>query len=367
MLSFAVCAGPSLAKIGTVDLIRGQTTYAGGEPLPGVNVTIKDGNNMTVAEGVSDSTGNFSFTNVSDGGTGRILVLVNYAEYGTTYNSTRITPAWYPSNHSVIDVSASDTSLLIYKPIDTGATAGKPFTAMGQVTDAKGDGVAGAKVTLYDGIYQVIGTTATDLGGNFNFTNVIANSPGCKVTVNYTATDGNSYHTKLVDTLWYPTDKGLIMFESKGTQLTDYFKLGDTGYVWGAIADAAGNPLNGTVYLTNSTANLSIQTYDSTGSPGFVSKVPAGNYTAYAEHVGANSSLKSRPVSIEVQPALKYLDTNAQTFIVEQVTPSATPVADHVTPTVSTPSPFNSPVILIVALIGAILAIGATDFMKKRK
>ncbi|CAJ36362.1 carboxypeptidase regulatory-like domain-containing protein [Methanocella arvoryzae] len=373
VLAFAFFASPSLAKTGTIDLVHGQVTNANWEPLPGADVVIEDGSHNQIARTISDSSGNFSFTNVSDGGTGRIRVITWYTLGATTYNITRFSPEWYPANQSIINVSLSDTH--IATPMTTpagdagqaGQSLGKPFTALGQVIDAGGNGIAGATVTLYDGIYQVIGTNTTNQDGTFVFTNVIASSPGCKAKVNYTAADGTSYETRLNNVLWYPTDTGIVRFNAQDTQLTDYPGPSDSGFVWGSITDAAGNPLTGTVYLANETANLTIPTYDSAEAPGFISEVPVGKYTAYAEHVDANGSLKSKPVSIDVLPAWKYLDTNAMTFVADQFTPAATDTPAANATARPAPSPFNNPALLIMALIGAAFAIGATGYLKKRK
>jgi hypothetical protein len=368
VLAFAFFAGPSLAKTGTIALVQGQVTDASSAPLPGASVVVEDGSHNLIARTTSDSSGNFSFTNVTDGGTGRVRVIAWYASGGQAYNATKLNPAWYPANQSVINISPSDTHIATPagNATQTGPGASLPFTALGQVTDERGNGVANATVTLYDGIYQVIGTTTTDQGGNFGFTNVVANSPGCKLKVNYTAADGKRYESSLNNMLWYPTDTGIVKFSPQETQLAGYPELADTGYVWGTITDAAGTPLSGTVYLANGTVNLSIQTYASADAPGFISEVSAGNYTAYSEHVDANGTLKSKPVSIEVQPALKYLDTNALTFVVEQAAPagSATPTT---VPSASQPAPFVSPALLVVAMIAAVFAAGAAEALKRRK
>lgn len=369
VLAFAFFASPSLAKTGTIALIHGQVTNGVGAPLPGASVVVEDGSHNLIARTTSDSSGNFSFANVTESGTGRVRVIVWYAMGGQNYNATRLNPAWYPANMSVISVSPYDTR--IPAPAGNASQAGRPtnlrFTAVGQVTDERGNGVAGSNVTLYDGIYQVIGTTMTDEGGNFNFTNVVAQSPGCKLKVNYLATDGKAYETSLNNMLWYPTDTGFVRFSPQETQLAGYPELSNTGFVWGSIIDAAGNPLTGTIYLANETSNLSVPTYESADTPGFISEVPAGKYTAYAEHVDANGSLKSKPVTIDVPPAWKYLDTNAVTFVADQLAPAATDTPASTPGTQPAPSPFNNPALIIMALVGTVFAIGAADILKRRK
>ncbi|WP_424358424.1 hypothetical protein [Methanocella sp. MCL-LM] len=181
------------------------------------------------------------------------------------------------------------------------------------------------------------------------------------------ATDGKVYETSLNDMLWYPTDAGLVKFNAKDIQLTDYPEISSTGFLWGSITDVAGNPLAGTVYLANETANLTIPTYESADAPGFISEVPAGKYTAYAEHVDANGSLKSKPISIDVLPAWKYLDTNAVTFVADQLTLAATATPAANVTAQPAPSPFNNPALIIAAFIGAVFAIGAADILKRYK
>ena len=55
----------------------------------------------------------------------------------------------------------------------TNASAdGTPFSAMGQVTDRYGNGVAGATVTMVDNNYKQVAKTKTDANGNFEFVSV---------------------------------------------------------------------------------------------------------------------------------------------------------------------------------------------------
>ena len=357
VLAAAFFASPSLAMPGSIPIVQGQVIDQNKSLLAGANVTIEDGSYHQIASMVTDSRGNFSFTNVSDGGTGRVRVGATYVEYGKIKNTTT---KWYPSNNSVTDLQIIIQREYV-EPATDGSTHVKtnlPFTALGQVTDANGQPVAGAEVIIYDGIYQVIGVTTTDREGNFNFTNVVANSPGCKVTVSYKTGD-KTYQKKLSETLWYPTDEGIIKFNQMDTQLTDYPRT--TGFVWGTITDSAGNLLSGVIYLTDGAKNLSIETFESKTYVGFNSRVPVGTYTAYAEHTDASGTRRSKPTRIEVQPTTDYLDTNSVTFMADQPVPTeivqqvATAITTSPSPSVSTPSPFNSPVILMMALIGAVM------------
>lgn len=100
--------------------------------------------------------------------------------------------------------------------------AGNPFTALGQVTDASGNPVPGAEVTLIDGSYKVVNVTKTNADGNFGFTNVVAKDPsGCKVTVNFT-TEGKMYNTSYGDMPWYSIDSGIVKFDANQTRLRNY-------------------------------------------------------------------------------------------------------------------------------------------------
>ena len=246
-------------------------------------------------------------------------MIVSYVEDGKAYNLTRTPATWYPANPVAIQISPEETRLANYPPLPESTRPVQVFTVEGQAIDANGKPLPGAEIHLYDGIYKEIGVTTSDEKGNFRFVNASAAAPGCKVQVFYRA-DGKVYQTHLQNVLWYPTDLEIVKITSGDTTIYDYPEA-ETGYVWGVITDGTGRALNGEVYLSGQGRQLTLQTSGSGYGPSFISAVPVGEYTVYAVHKGDNGSLKSKPVSIKVNPSRNYLDYSALTLVADQPVP----------------------------------------------
>ena len=76
------------------------------------------------------------------------------------------------------------------------------ITVTGTVTDANGDPVAGAKVTLMDDSFNTLAATTTDANGNFQFLNASMYGSGLvKALVTYVH-DGHNYSTRLENVNW---------------------------------------------------------------------------------------------------------------------------------------------------------------------
>ena len=193
--------------------------------------------------------------------------------------------------------------------------ASLPFTALGQVVDRHGKAVNGATVTLYDGIYQVIGTTTSDESGAFGFTNVVANSPGCKVKITYKE-GGSTYETNLQNTLWYPTDTGIVKFNIGDTTL-DKYPPPEYGYLWGVMqADGANQRAlgNGVVYVASGDQKFYVFTNNNQNKGTFIMRLPVGHYKVWGQYMENGMIFQSNKIQdVDVVGATNYLDVNSMT------------------------------------------------------
>lgn len=315
-MAIALFASPALADTAIVNTVTGQVTDSTGVPLPGATVSLVDASYLEIARNTSDSVGAFTFQNADDRGTGYIKVIVSYVRDGKAYNLTKSPATWYSANASLINISSEETSLASYPPLPESTRPQQVFTVMGKVTDANGKPLSGAEVHLYDGIYNEIAATASGENGNFNFSNVAAAAPGCKIQVIY-RTDGRVYQTLLQNTIWYATDSEFVQINEGDARLYDYPES-KTGYIWGIITDSSAYPVTGDILLTNDKRHLSLKTSESGVSRGFVFEVPVGEYTAYAVYKGADGSLESKPVKVQVNPSRNYLEYPPITLVVDQ-------------------------------------------------
>jgi hypothetical protein len=315
-MAIAFFASPALADTGGINTVTGQVTDSTGATLPGATVSLVDGSYLEIARTISDSNGAFTFQNADDRGTGYVKVIVSYVQGGKAYNLTKMPATWYSVNASLINISSEETSLASYPPLPESTRPQQVFTVVGQVTDANGNPLPGAEVHLYDGIYNEIAVTTNDENGNFSFSNVAAAAPGCKIQVFY-RTNGRVYQTFLQNTLWYPTDSGLVKINEGDARLYDYPES-KTGYIWGIITNSSAYPVSGDVHLTNGKKHLSLKTSESGNIRGFVFEVPVGEYTAYAVYKDADGSMESKPVKVQVNPSRNYLDYPSLTMVVDQ-------------------------------------------------
>lgn len=208
--------------------------------------------------------------------------------------------------------------------------ASLPFTALGTVLDRHGSPVKGATVTLYDGIYQEIGKTTSDEMGNFGFTNAIANSPGCKATISFK--DGQKeYKIDLSNTIWYPTDQGIVKFDPLYTTLNNY-PAPEYGYIWGLMQqDGAGQKAlgNGVVYVAS--GDLKYYAFTDANKGTFLMRLPVGHYRVWGQYKQNGMVFQSSVKEVDVAGASNYLDVN--NIVVSVPLTSAT----------SNPNPENMP------------------------
>ncbi|CAJ37368.1 carboxypeptidase regulatory-like domain-containing protein [Methanocella arvoryzae] len=196
--------------------------------------------------------------------------------------------------------------------------ASLPFTALGQVVDRHGKPVQGATVILYDGIYQEIGRTVSDESGAFGFSNVVANSPGCKVKVEF-KDSGTTYETSVVNTLWYPTDTGIVKFDIRDTTLEKY-PPPEYGFIWGVMQQdgSSQRPLgNGVVYASSGDQKFYTFTDNSKNRGTFLMRLPVGHYKVWGQYMENGMIFQSSKIlDVDVIGATNYLDSLSTTVLI---------------------------------------------------
>ena len=108
-------------------------------------------------------------------------------------------------------------------------------TVHGIVTDANGDPVQGADVTLFDGNRAEITSVTTDASGRFTFNNVNVDTGLCTVRVFYNDLH-QTYNNAAYFDVWY-TASGDVSVPLKDTRLGLYHKTSST-------ATSPGSPMS---------------------------------------------------------------------------------------------------------------------------
>lgn len=184
------------------------------------------------------------------------------------------------------------------------------ITATGTVTDANGDPVSGAKVSLIDDSYNIIAAAVTDANGNFQFLNGPMQGSGLvKALVTYVH-EGRNYSTRPENVNWIDASQGIVSLPLNDTRLYEY-PLSDHGYVWGTVMDsmANGRPLDAMIYLDGNNLHRSVNTGVTGVTGAFEIEVPPGEYVIYALHDDGNYQLSSNRTKITVQPSRSMLDS----------------------------------------------------------
>jgi hypothetical protein len=254
-----------------------------------------------------------------------------------------------------------------------------PITVTGTVTDANGEPVQGANVTLLDDSFNTLGVTTTDTNGNFKFLNEeTSGSSLVKPSVTYVR-DGHNYSTRLENIQWYDASQGLLKLPVTATRLYDY-PPSDYGYAWGVVMDSKtnGKALDATVYLTNGSVTLTTETDDTGVAGSFRIRTLPGTYEIFAVHRSGNYSLVSNRTTITIVPTREIFDAPPITIIADQriptenlagiptatatlIPPVASPYPTPGTTPTSLPSPSHVPGVGTVKVIpmAAALVIGA--------
>ena len=214
---------------------------------------------------------------------------------------------------------------------------GTPFSAMGQVTDRYGNGVAGATVTMVDNNYKQVAKTKTDSNGNFEFVSISVETSTVKVLTTYTDDNGKTYTIPPEWSNWFPAS-GSIFVNSTYTKFPDY-PPPSYGYVSGAIQTGTGTgdrTLDGVVYVTDGEVTYYKQSSKTQGSSGYLFYLKPGTYTIYAQHEENNMIYESQRKQITVTG--NFLSQVTPTII---VCPTNTPASNPDPATLPTSNHYN--------------------------
>jgi hypothetical protein len=191
------------------------------------------------------------------------------------------------------------------------------LTAVGSVTDERSNPVQSAIVTLIDDNFHELGTTTSDVNGNFKFQNVgLAGSSTIKVKVSFIY-NGTTYTNRLENMQWYDASSGLINVNATDTRLYHYPES-DHGYVWGPILDGGGTSgtLDGTVYLVNNTTTIAAE---ASQNGYYQIKAAPGDYEIYALHKAGNYLFVSNRTKITIAPSYAVEDSAPLALVADVV------------------------------------------------
>jgi uncharacterized surface anchored protein len=236
---------------------------AGENGLAGVTVYLLDNTSATVGSGTTDSSGNYSITNVPPGS-----YIVQFA----------------PPSGYVLSTAATDDVTLTSGQSDGNEDVGlfQPATINGEVwsdTNANGTmdageaGLSGVTVNLVSGT-TTLSSTSTDANGNYSFTGL---TPG-GYSVQFVAPSGDLFSTPSSDAVTLTSGQT----SSFNAGLYQNATLGGNAWVDAndnSVKDAGESNLPGvTVYLlNNSSTTIGTATTDASGNYGFANLTP-GSY-----------------------------------------------------------------------------------------
>lgn len=196
----------------------------------------------------------------------------------------------------------------------TASAADSTLLVTGIVTDANGNPLSGALVTLYDDQLTDIYQTYTNENGAF-IISTVSLTDRCKVTVSYRQ-GAIEYRTLLNNVSWYDNASGPISISPGDTKLD----LTAYGYIWGYVQSdpSSQSTISGKIYAINAGNPGSVYTAEADKDSGgqYLLHVPAGSYIVYAmsDHKGKAYESERKQVSV---PAVPYpTDVNPTILIV---------------------------------------------------
>jgi 5-hydroxyisourate hydrolase-like protein (transthyretin family) len=144
------------------DLAGHVTDDGSGSGVSGVTVSLADYEWTPVATTTTDSSGGYSFVNLTPG----VYNLTFTSATGRVFDQSSTTTWW-----SQVVVSSTSTTTQDAQTHTSGVA--QPGGIAGVVTDdATGGGAAGVQVTLYDSVWNLLQTTSTNSTGQYSFTSL---------------------------------------------------------------------------------------------------------------------------------------------------------------------------------------------------
>ena len=241
------------------------------------------------------------------------------------------------------------------------------FTAIGIVTDANGNPLQNATVTLVDNNYKQVALTKTDSNGNFEFVSIDPGTASCKVLTTYTDSNGKTYSVPPEFSNWFTAD-GSVFINETYTQITDYAPAQFT--TMGQVTDKNGNPVEGArvMIIDDNNKETAATRSDSNGNFEFVGMVPTTkNFTVSVLFINDTQSYKtaqSRPYpqsgSSSIDKADTMLTDYSPSVVSQQPTVTTVPVSSVVPE-----KPVNITALAIALLISILVLAGAYLLLRK--
>jgi hypothetical protein len=269
----AVTMMPASAATDTVTAM-GTVIDERGQPVPGANVTLIDGNYHELGSATTDMDGNFQFVSVPVAGSWILKVKLSYVYDGKTYNNSLSDMQWYDGSSGLLTFDRNFTKLNDYPESDHGYV-------WGTVMNSPDNGRA-----LDGTVYLINNTTTLTATIAMNGVYQIQAAPG-QYEIYAVHSEDNiqmvSNRTKITITPSYSTlyAAPLILVADVITQFSSSTPVptGSTFTVNGTVTDVHGYPLAGaTVSLINDNFDtLATTTTDAEGNFKFFNVAPAGS------------------------------------------------------------------------------------------
>ncbi|HEY3421763.1 MAG TPA: carboxypeptidase-like regulatory domain-containing protein [Methanocellaceae archaeon] len=251
--------------------------------------------------------------------------------------------------------------------ICSAAAQASTFTAMGTVTDAVGNPVPNATVTMVDNNYKLVALTHTDPNGNFEFVNVEPGTATCKVLTTYTDSNGKVYMVPGEYSQWFAVE-GVVMINETSTQLTDYSPAPFTAI--GQVTDKNGNPVEGArvMLIDDNKKETAAVRSDANGNFEFAGVVPTTkNFTVSVLYINGSQSYKAASSRAYPEWGTTFID-RAETMLNDYPSSAMSPQAIATTTpvdAVTAEKSVNVNALAIALLIGILLLAGVYLILRK--
>ena len=241
------------------------------------------------------------------------------------------------------------------------------FNASGIVTDANGNPVQNATVSLVNNNYKLVAQVQTDLNGSYEFTNIDSGTALCKVLTTYTDSNGKTYTVPPEYSNWFSAN-GMVMINKTYTQITDYAPAAFSAM--GQVTDKSGNPVEGArvMLIDDNNKEAAATRSDSNGNFEFANLAPTTkNFTISVLYINGTQSYKTAQSPACPQSGTVFVDKNYTTLT--DYSPSAvSPQTTVMTAPASTAiaeKPVNVNALAVALLLSILILAGAYLLLKK--